>query len=138
MSVYIGNLPYEVERDELSKVFADYGSVKRVHLPTDRETGKPRGFAFVDMGSDAEEEAAIAAFDGAEWMGRTDCESIRPSRAKTTGVPLANRKTASPVVSRAGIPSLGNASQFVIILVGGNDLHFHPFRYGKGIKATDP
>jgi RNA recognition motif-containing protein len=50
--------------------FAEYGSVKRVQLPTDRETGRLRGFGFVEMGTDAEETAAIDALDGAEWMGR--------------------------------------------------------------------
>jgi RNA recognition motif-containing protein len=70
MSVYVGNLSYEVTQDALSAVFAEYGSVKRVQIPTDRETGRVRGFAFVEMSTDAEETAAIEALDGAEWMGR--------------------------------------------------------------------
>jgi RNA recognition motif-containing protein len=70
MSIYVGNLSYDVSQEDLSAVFAEYGSVKRVQLPTDRETGRLRGFAFVEMGSDAEEAAAIEALDGAEWMGR--------------------------------------------------------------------
>jgi RNA recognition motif-containing protein len=70
MSIYVGNLSYEVTQDSLSSVFAEYGTVKRVQLPTDRETGRMRGFGFVEMDSDAEEEKAIEALDGAEWMGR--------------------------------------------------------------------
>ncbi|MCU0564990.1 MAG: RNA-binding protein [Oculatellaceae cyanobacterium Prado106] len=70
MSVYVGNLSFDVREDDLNQVFAEYGTVKRVQLPTDRETGRMRGFAFVEMTTDAEEEAAIAALDGAEWMGR--------------------------------------------------------------------
>ena len=70
MSIYVGNLSYEVTQDALSTVFAEYGSVKRVQLPTDRETGRLRGFGFVEMGSEAQEQAAIDALDGAEWMGR--------------------------------------------------------------------
>ena len=70
MSVYVGNLSYQVTEDALTAVFAEYGSVKRVQIPTDRETGRVRGFAFVEMSSDAEETAAIEALDGAEWMGR--------------------------------------------------------------------
>ena len=70
MSIYVGNLSYEVTSDEISTVFADYGSVKSVHLPTDRETGRVRGFAFVEMSTEEEETAAIDALDGAEWMGR--------------------------------------------------------------------
>ncbi|MGB5960429.1 MAG: RNA-binding protein [Coleofasciculaceae cyanobacterium] len=70
MSIYVGNLSYDVTQEDLNQVFAEYGSVKRVQLPTDRETGRMRGFGFVEMGSDAEEAAAIEALDGAEWMGR--------------------------------------------------------------------
>ena len=70
MSIYVGNLSYEVTQEDLSAVFAEYGSVKRVQIPTDRETGRIRGFGFVEMGTDAEEEAAIEALDGAEWAGR--------------------------------------------------------------------
>jgi len=70
MSIYVGNLSYKVSQEDIRQAFAEYGTVNRVQLPTDRETGKLRGFAFVEMSSDAEEEAAIAALDGAEWMGR--------------------------------------------------------------------
>jgi RNA recognition motif-containing protein len=70
MSIYVGNLSYQVTEDDIKGVFAEYGTVKRVQVPTDRETGRLRGFAFVEMGTDAEETAAIEALDGAEWMGR--------------------------------------------------------------------
>ncbi|HBW58422.1 MAG TPA: RNA-binding protein [Oscillatoriales bacterium UBA8482] len=70
MSIYVGNLSYDVTQQDLGEVFGEYGTVKRVQLPTDRETGKVRGFGFVEMSSEAEEEAAIQALDGAEWMGR--------------------------------------------------------------------
>ncbi|MEG4319245.1 MULTISPECIES: RNA-binding protein [unclassified Microcoleus] len=70
MSIYVGNLSYEVTSDDLSEVFAEYGTVSRVQVPVDRETGRMRGFAFVEMASETEEAAAIAALDGAEWMGR--------------------------------------------------------------------
>ena len=71
MSIYVGNLSYEVTEADLSSVFAEYGSVKRVHVPTDRDTGRPRGFAFVEMDTQAEEATAINTLDGAEWMGRS-------------------------------------------------------------------
>lgn len=70
MSLYVGNLSYEVTQDSLAEIFAEYGTVSRVMLPTDRETGRKRGFAFVEMGTEMEEQAAIDALDGAEWMGR--------------------------------------------------------------------
>ncbi|MGF1489474.1 MAG: RNA recognition motif domain-containing protein [Prochloraceae cyanobacterium] len=71
MSIYVGNLSYEVNQEDLNEVFAEYGTVKRVHIPTDRETGRVRGFAFVEMESEADEDKAIEALDGAEWMDRS-------------------------------------------------------------------
>ncbi len=70
MSIYVGNLSYDATQEDINAVFTEYGAVQRVHLPTDRETGRPRGFAFVEMSSEDEETAAIEALDGAEWMGR--------------------------------------------------------------------
>ena len=78
MSIYVGNLSYDVTQEDLSSVFAEYGTVKRVQIPIDRETGRSRGFGFVEMESEAEEDAAIEALDGAEWMGR----SLRVNKAK--------------------------------------------------------
>ncbi|MCL1475907.1 RNA recognition motif domain-containing protein [Argonema antarcticum] len=78
MSIYVGNLSYEVTQDDISNVFAEYGTVKRVQLPTDRETGRVRGFAFVEMDSEEQETAAIDALDGAEWMGR----NLKVNKAK--------------------------------------------------------
>ena len=84
MSIYVGNISYEVSKEDLSNVFAEYGTVKRVYLPLDRETGRPRGFGFVEMESEAEEESAIETLDGAEWMGR----ELRVNKAK----PRENRQ----------------------------------------------
>jgi RNA recognition motif-containing protein len=70
MSIYVGNLAYEIEREDLNEVFSEYGTVKRVHLPSDRETGRKRGFAFVELESESNEDQAIQALDGAEWMDR--------------------------------------------------------------------
>ncbi|HSF72866.1 MAG TPA: RNA-binding protein, partial [Microcoleus sp.] len=49
MSIYVGNLSYEVTQEHLNQTFGEYGTVKRVQLPADRETGRMRGFAFVEM-----------------------------------------------------------------------------------------
>lgn len=73
-----GNLSYEVTQEGLNAVFAEYGSVRRVHLPTDHETGRVRGFAFVEMDTLTQEDAAIEALDGAQWMGR----EIKVNKAK--------------------------------------------------------
>jgi len=78
MSLYVGNLSFEVTQDNLKQIFLEYGTVNRVQLPTDRETGRPRGFGFVEMETEAEETAAIEALDGAEWMGR----SLKVNKAK--------------------------------------------------------
>ena len=71
MSIYVGNISYQVTEEDLNEVFSDYGKVKRVQVPMDRETGRQRGFAFVEMETEEEETAAIEALDGADWMGRT-------------------------------------------------------------------
>ena len=71
MSIYVGNLSYQATEEDVKEVFAEFGSVKVVKLPTDRETGRKRGFGFVEMESEADEDAAIEALDEAEWMGRS-------------------------------------------------------------------
>ena len=78
MSIYVGNFDYEVTQEDLNEVFAEYGTVKRIYLPTDRETGRKRGFGFVEMETDEQETEAITTLDGAEWMGRT----IRVNKAR--------------------------------------------------------
>jgi RNA recognition motif-containing protein len=78
MTIYVGNLSYRATEEDLKAVFADYGTIKRIVLPMDRETGRMRGFAFVDMIEEAQEDAAITDLDGAEWMGR----QLRVNKAK--------------------------------------------------------
>ena len=85
MSIYVGNLAYEINQEDLNEVFTEYGTVKRVHIPTDRDTGRVRGFAFVEMESEADEDKAIQALDGAEWMER----SIKVNKAR----PRENRSS---------------------------------------------
>lgn len=91
MSIYVGNLSYQVTESGISEAFSEYGTVKRVQLPTDRETGRVRGFAFVEMSTEAEETAAIEALDGAEWMGR----DLKVNKAKP-------KEERSPRDNRAG------------------------------------
>ncbi len=85
MSIYVGNLSYEINQEDLTEVFSKYGTVQRVHLPTERDTGRLRGFAFVEMDTEAEEDKAIQALDGAEWMER----EIKVNKAK----PRENRNS---------------------------------------------
>jgi cold-inducible RNA-binding protein len=66
--LYVGNLPFSVTSDDLQGLFSQHGEVHSVNLVTDRETGRPRGFAFVEM---ANADAAIDALNGQEFEGRT-------------------------------------------------------------------
>jgi RNA recognition motif-containing protein len=68
--IYVGNLPFTATEEELSELFAQHGTVHAVDLISDRQTGRPRGFGFVEMDEDAA-EAAITALDGMEFGGRT-------------------------------------------------------------------
>ncbi|MDA0673861.1 MAG: RNA-binding protein [Cyanobacteria bacterium] len=70
MTIYVGNLSFQATEEDLREVFADYGEVKRISLPVDRETGRKRGFAFVEMADETQEDSAISDLDGAEWLGR--------------------------------------------------------------------
>ncbi|TAE77032.1 MAG: RNA-binding protein [Verrucomicrobia bacterium] len=68
--MYVGNLPFSAGEDELREAFGQFGPVSEVNLVMDRETGRPRGFAFVSMGSKEAMEAAIRGLDGKDFGGR--------------------------------------------------------------------
>ena len=68
--LYVGNLGYGVTEDQLREMFGSYGSVQTAQVITDRDTGRSKGFAFVEMGSDQEAQAAIAALNGKDSGGR--------------------------------------------------------------------
>ena len=78
MSVYVGNLSYDATDEDLKTAFAKYGNVQRVPVPHDRATGRPRGFAFVEMETEDEETAAINGLDGTQLMGR----NLKVNRAR--------------------------------------------------------
>lgn len=70
-NIYVGNLPFSVTVDEVRELFELHGTVESVNLITDRETGRLRGFGFVEMSSDEEASTAIAALHGSQCQGRT-------------------------------------------------------------------
>ena len=70
MTIYIGNLSFQAEQEDLLDLFSQYGEVKSASLPLDRETGRKRGFAFVDLADEQAETAAINDLQNVEWMGR--------------------------------------------------------------------
>ena len=69
MKMYVGNLSFDSTKQDLESFFSQYGSVTDVHLPEDRETGRPRGFAFVTMDSQSAMEDAIKGADGKDLDG---------------------------------------------------------------------
>jgi len=70
MTIYVGNLSFQAEREDLLDLFGQYGEVRQCSLPLDRETGRKRGFAFVELSDDAAEQKAIDDLQDVEWMGR--------------------------------------------------------------------
>ena len=68
--LYVGNLNYEVTGSDLEQLFAQHGTVQSAEVIADRDTGRSKGFGFVQMGSDAEAQAAISALNGQEHNGR--------------------------------------------------------------------
>lgn len=71
MKIYVGNLSFETREDDLTREFSVYGEVASSNVVSDRDTGRSRGFGFVDMPSDTEAKAAIAGLNGKDIMGRT-------------------------------------------------------------------
>jgi len=70
MTIYVGNLSFQAEQEDLLDLFSQYGEVSKCSLPLDRETGRKRGFAFVEMANDEAEQKAIDDLQNVEWMGR--------------------------------------------------------------------
>ena len=79
--IYVGNLSYQVTEDEVRSIFEAYGPVERVNLITDRDTGQPKGFGFVEMQADADADRAIAGLDGKQVDGRP--LKVNEARPKT-------------------------------------------------------
>lgn len=71
MQIYVGNLSYNATTDDVRQLFEPYGEVASIHIPTDRETGQPRGFGFVEMPNGTQAQAAIAGLNGKDLGGRT-------------------------------------------------------------------
>jgi RNA recognition motif-containing protein len=70
MNIYVGNLPYSVNDDELRGIFEEYGAVDSARVIMDRDSGRSKGFGFVEMSSDTEANAAIEALNGQDMGGR--------------------------------------------------------------------
>jgi RNA recognition motif-containing protein len=83
MKIYVGNLNFQTTEDGLRTAFSAYGEVQEVAVVTDRDTGRPRGFAFVTMPDDSQARAAIEALNGNDFEGRS--LNVNEARPKTGG-----------------------------------------------------
>jgi len=81
--LYVGNLPYGISSSDLERVFEQYGAVESAQVINDRDTGRSKGFGFVEMGNDQEAQAAIQALNGKDVEGRA--LTVNEARPKTEG-----------------------------------------------------
>lgn len=85
-NIFVGNLSFNTNEDELRQIFEAYGQVDRVSILTDRDTGRSRGFGFVEMTSDEDGEKAISALNGSQFGGRTiNVNEARPKAERGGG-----------------------------------------------------
>jgi len=87
VSIFVGNLPFRAEQEDIAELFAPFGEVANCSLPLERETGRKRGFAFVEMADAESEGRAIEALQGAELMGRP----LRINKAEPKGAGAPRR-----------------------------------------------
>jgi RNA recognition motif-containing protein len=94
MKIYVGNLAYDVTEDEIAAEFGNYGKVESVALPSDKLSGRPKGFAFVEMASQSEAEAAITELNGKTMRDRTIVvNESRPRADNKGGGSYGNRRS---------------------------------------------
>jgi RNA recognition motif-containing protein len=89
--IYVGNLPYSITEESLESTFAPHGTVESVKLVTDRDTGRSKGFGFIEMSSDSEAGAAISALNGSSIDGRPIVVNEARPQAKKPGGGQGNR-----------------------------------------------
>ena len=82
-NIFVGNLSFQTTQEDLLATFSQFGNVERVNIVTDRDTGQPRGFAFVEMSNAQDAQTAIAQLNGAELNGRA--LNVNEARPKPTG-----------------------------------------------------
>jgi len=110
-SLFVGNMSFQTSEAELRELFAPFGQVSRVHMAMDRETGRARGFAFVEMPNDAEAAAAMTALDGKEVGGRN--LKVNEARPKGEGgPPRGPRNFGGPGGSGGGRGKGGGRDRF--------------------------
>ena len=93
MKIYVGNLSFDVTEDEIAAEFGTYGKVESIAIPADKFSGRPRGFAFVEMPSKSEAEAAITGLNGKTLKDRTIVVNESRPRADNRGGSYDNRRS---------------------------------------------
>lgn len=84
--LYVGNLSFNVDSNQLTDLFAEFGTVDSVNVITDRDTGRSKGFAFVEMSADGEAQAAIQKLNGMDLSGRAmNISEAKPQESRTGG-----------------------------------------------------
>ena len=109
MSIFVGNLPFRAEREDVLQLFTPYGEVTNCSLPLERDTGRKRGFAFIEMANEALESAAIESLQGTEMMGRP----LRINKAEPRGnSPRRNYNNNNPRQYNGGGYNSGNNNTY--------------------------
>jgi len=121
-NLFVGNLSFQTTEIELRDLFAPFGQITRVHMAMDRETGRARGFAFVEMANDDEAKSAIAALDGKALGGRNI--KVNEARPKTAGGPPQRTGGGPGRPSGGGRPGGG----------GGRRGSFSTEDYGEAVR----
>jgi cold-inducible RNA-binding protein len=102
--LYVGNLPYTVRDEDLQQSFSEFGSVTSAKVMMERETGRSKGFGFVEMGSDAEAQAAISGMNGQSLGGRSvTVNEARPMEARPPAPAVSVAATARVVVAATAV-----------------------------------
>jgi cold-inducible RNA-binding protein len=112
MKIYVGNLSFDTTEDELSAEFGSYGKVESVAIPTDRVSGRPRGFAFVEMATKSEAEAAIKGLNGVTLKDRTIVVNESRPRSESRGGGYGNRRSGGFGGGRGGRSSGGRKYRY--------------------------
>ena len=108
MSIFVGNLPFRAEREDVLELFSPYGEVTNCSLPLERDTGRKRGFAFVEMADESTETSAIESLQGSEMMGRP----LRINKAEPRNNPPRRNNYNSRGANNSGGYSSNNSGGY--------------------------
>jgi RNA recognition motif-containing protein len=120
-NIFVGNLSYQTTQDELHAAFAQYGNVERVNIITDRDTGQPRGFAFVEMSDAGAAQTAISQLNGAELNGRAmNVNEARPKPAAVAAAVVASVVVVVAPAAAVVVAAAAAVAAAVAVVLAGN------------------